>query len=78
MSRQEIFEALRAENIGANVHYIPVHLHPYYREHLGTGEGLCPVAEAAYQQIITLPLFPQMNEADVQDVVAAIRKLAGE
>ena len=77
MSRAEIFAALRAENIGVNVHYIPVHLHPYYREHLGTGPGLCPAAEAAYERLITLPIFPQMSDQDVEDVIRAVRKLAG-
>jgi perosamine synthetase len=77
MDRERIFAALRAENIGVNVHYIPVHLHPYYRDRLGTGPGLCPVAEAAYQQLVTLPLFPQMTGSDVGDVVAAIAKLGG-
>jgi perosamine synthetase len=76
MSRAEIFAALRAENIGVNVHYIPVHLHPYYRQHLGTAPGLCPVAEAAYERLVTLPVFPQMTEADVHDVVLACAKLA--
>jgi perosamine synthetase len=75
MSRGEIFNALRAENIGVNVHYIPVHLHPYYRQNLGTRPGMCPVAEAAYEKIITLPVFPAMTEGDVGDVIAAIRKL---
>jgi len=75
MSKAQLFNALRAENIGINVHYIPVHLHPYYREHLNTAPGLCPVAEAAYEQIITLPLFSAMTENDVNDVVAACRKL---
>ncbi len=74
-ARAEIYGKLRAENIGVNVHYIPVHLHPYYREHLGTGPGLCPVAEAAYERLITLPMFPQMTEEDVDDVVTAIRGL---
>lgn len=75
MTRAEVFQALRAENIGVNVHYIPVHYHPYYRERFGTGPGLCPVAEAAYERLITLPMFPAMHEADVHDVVHAIRKL---
>ena len=56
--RAEIFAALRAEGIGVNVHYIPVHLHPFYRQRFGTGRGECPVAEAAYERIITLPMFP--------------------
>jgi perosamine synthetase len=75
MSRAEIFAALRAENIGVNVHYIPVHFHPYYRQHLGMAAGLCPVAEAAYERIVTLPIFPQMSESDVADVVEAMHKL---
>jgi perosamine synthetase len=74
-NRATIFQALRAENIGVNVHYIPVHLHPFYKTHLGTGAGLCPVAEAAYERIITLPLFPRMTQNDVQDVIAAVRKV---
>jgi perosamine synthetase len=75
MSRAEIFNALRAENIGVNVHYIPVHLHPFYRKRFGTGPGLCPQAEAAYENLITLPIFPQMSAEDVDDVIAAVRKL---
>jgi perosamine synthetase len=75
-TRAEIYAALRAENIGVNVHYIPVHLHPYYRQRLGTGPGLCPVAEKAFERLITLPIFPRMSEADVQDVIDAITKLS--
>lgn len=75
MTRAEIYAALRAENIGVNVHYIPVHYHPYYREQFGTGEGLCPVAEAAYERLVTLPIFPQMSDDDAADVIAAVRKL---
>jgi perosamine synthetase len=75
-SRADVFKALRAENIGANVHYVPVHLHPYYRKRFGMGPGLCPVAEAAYEQILSLPMFPQMTETDLDDVVEACQKLA--
>jgi len=73
--RGQIFRALRAENIGVNVHYIPVHLHPYYRERFGHGEGECPVAEAAYERLISLPLFPSMTNGDVGDVVRAVSKV---
>lgn len=76
LAQAEILAKLRAAKIGANVHYRPPHLHPYYRRTLGTGEGLCPAAEAAYREIVTLPLFPAMTEADVGDVVEAIRGLA--
>lgn len=77
MDRTSIYQSLRAENIGVNVHYIPVHLHPYYQNHVGTSRGLCPVAEAAYESILTLPIFPAMTESDVFDVVNACRKLVG-
>jgi len=73
--RAFVFQALRAEGIGVNVHYIPVHLHPYYRNQFGTGAGLCPVAEAAYTRIISLPMFPLMTDDDVRDVVAAVDKV---
>ncbi len=76
--RAAIFSALRAEGIGVNIHYIPVHLHPFYRTEFGTGPGLCPVAEAAYEQILTLPVFPRMTDADVADVIAAVYKVLGQ
>jgi perosamine synthetase len=70
--RDEAFAALRDQGIGANVHYVPVHLHPYYRERLGTGPGLCAVAEAAYDEILSLPLFPAMDGSDVERVVDSL------
>lgn len=73
--RSALFRALRAENIGVNVHYMPVYLHPFYRERFGIGPGLCPRAEAAYEQILTLPLFAGMSDADADDVIAAVRKV---
>jgi perosamine synthetase len=75
VDRSTIFAALRAEGIGANVHYIPVHLHPYYRQHFDTGPGLCPVAEAAYARILSLPIFPAMTEKDTEDVIEAVKKV---
>lgn len=74
--RNTLFQALRAEGIGVNVHYIPVHLHPFYQERFDTKPGLCPVAESAYEQIVSLPMFPRMTEEDVQDVIVAIHKVA--
>src|SRR5271165_5314439 len=73
--RARIFRALRAENIGVNVHYIPVHLHPYYRDRFGYRGGEYPVAEAAYEQLISLPMFHGMTEEDVQDVITAVGKV---
>jgi perosamine synthetase len=75
VDRGEIFRALRAENIGVNVHYIPVHLHPYYRDQLGHSVGEFPVAEAAYERLISLPMFHGMTDADVDDVVRAVSKV---
>jgi perosamine synthetase len=73
--RAAVFAALRAENIGVNVHYIPVYWHPYYAE-LGYRRGLCPRAEDAYDRLVTLPLFPGMTDQDVADVIEAVRKVA--
>ncbi|OGR61034.1 MAG: UDP-4-amino-4,6-dideoxy-N-acetyl-beta-L-altrosamine transaminase [Elusimicrobia bacterium GWA2_69_24] len=72
--RRAIFAALRAEGIGVSVHYVPVYWHPYYQR-LGYPKGLCPVAERAYERLLTLPLFPSMEDRDVDDVVAAVVKV---
>ncbi len=60
-----------------NVHYVPVHLHPYYRDRFSFGPGLCPVAEAAYEKILSLPLYPSMEDRDADDVIAAVTKVLG-
>ncbi len=73
--RNMLFQALRAEGLGINVHYIPVHMHPYYQQQLSTKIGQCPMAEAAYEQIVSLPIFPLMTDADVQDVITAVAKV---
>jgi len=73
--RAQVFSALRAENIGVNVHYIPVHLHPYYRQQFGDRSGEFPVAEDAYARLVSLPMFHAMTEQDVADVTAAVSKV---
>ena len=73
IDRDRVFTRLRADGIGANVHYAPVYLHSYYAQ-LGYKPGLCPAAEAASRQIITLPMFPAMTEADVRRVVGALTR----
>jgi perosamine synthetase len=73
--RGEIFRALRAENLGVNVHYIPVHRHPYYRERFGYQGGEYPVAEDAYERLISLPMFHSMTDQDVDDVISAVSKV---
>jgi perosamine synthetase len=76
-SRDEIFQALRAEGIGVNVHYQPVHLHSFYRRRYGTGPGMFPVAEDNFERLLTLPMFPRLTDRDVQDVIAALDKVVG-
>jgi len=72
--RREVLAALRAEGIGAAVHYVPAYWHPYYQR-LGYPKGLCPVAERAFERLLTLPMFPAMADDDVDDVVAALAKV---
>lgn len=73
--RSLVFKALRAEGIGVNVHYIPVHMHPFYQRRFGTCQGMYPMAEKAYAEILSLPIFPKMNNSDIDDVVRAVRKV---
>ncbi|MFN3303982.1 MAG: UDP-4-amino-4,6-dideoxy-N-acetyl-beta-L-altrosamine transaminase [Roseateles sp.] len=72
--RRAVFEALRAQGIGVQVHYIPIHTQPYYRA-LGFRPGDFPAAEDYYARTISLPLFPAMTEADQDRVAAALREL---
>ncbi len=75
IGRKEFFEALAAENIHCNVHYIPVYYHPYY-EKLGYQKGLCPKAEELYDGMISLPLYYGMTHQDVEDVINGVTKIA--
>jgi len=75
VDRREIFEALRAENIGVNVHYMPVHLQPYYRNKYNYHQGDFPKAENYYLREITLPIFPMMSDKDIDDVIKAVKKV---
>lgn len=73
-TRAEFFNAMSAENVQCQVHYIPVYLSPYYQS-LGYQRGLCPKAERLYERIMSIPLYPMMTDDDVADVIAAVRKL---
>lgn len=73
-TRREIYDALAAENIYCNVHYIPVYYHPYY-ESLGYTRGQCPTAEYLYERVLSIPLYPMMTDQDVEDVITAIYKV---
>lgn len=74
-NKSEIFSSLRNAGIGVNVHYIPVHLHPYYKVNFGTSLGLCPVAESAYERILSIPIFPAMTDDDVKRVIVEVKKV---
>ncbi|MEJ8552891.1 UDP-4-amino-4,6-dideoxy-N-acetyl-beta-L-altrosamine transaminase [Tepidibacter sp. Z1-5] len=75
-TRNEIFNALKAENIGVNLHYIPVYYHPFYKN-LRYEKGICPHAESLYESIITLPLHYSMIDQDIFDVIEAVNKVLG-
>ncbi len=66
------YEELKARNIGASVHFIPVHIHPYYRDKYRYNPDDFPVAYRAYQRLVSLPLNLRMSDADVQDVIDAV------
>ena len=74
-TRAKFFLTLHKKGISVNVHYIPVHLHPFYREKFHTGPGLCPVAEIAYEQIVSLPMFPGMTNDDVETVISILSEI---
>ncbi len=75
IDRAQFIECLKAEGIGTSVHFIPLHRQPYYRDHFGLAPSDYPVADAAYQRLISLPLFIRMTESDVDDVVEAVRRI---
>ena len=75
IDRGQFIEALRGENVGTSVHFIPLHLHPFYQQRYGFKKGDFPVAEDAYEGIVSLPLYPRMTEGDVDDVVRAVKKV---
>jgi dTDP-4-amino-4,6-dideoxygalactose transaminase len=76
VDRSQFIEALRELNIGTSVHFIPLHLHPYYRDRYGFRPEDFPVAYREYQRLVTLPLYPRMSDADVDDVIEAVREVA--
>src|SRR5262249_48800825 len=75
LTRNQFIEALRQEGIGTSVHFIPLHLHPYYRNKFSYKPKSFPIASAVYERIISLPIYPKMTEADVESVIVAVRKV---
>lgn len=76
-ARGALFQAMRDAGIGVQVHYIPIYRHPYYRNVLGYPQDGCPRAETYYSRAISLPMFPGMDDSDVERVVATIRGALG-
>lgn len=74
IDRRQFFDALAAENVHCNVHYIPTYYFPYY-EKLGYRRGLCPNAEKLYEEIVSLPLYYGMSDEDTESVIEAVRKI---
>lgn len=73
-TRREFFDAMSAENVQCQIHYVPVYWFPYYQK-LGYKKGLCPVAEEVYKGIMSIPLYPRMTDRDVRDVIHAVTKV---
>ena len=73
-TRREFFDAMSAENVRCQIHYIPVYWFPYY-QHMGYEKGLCPRAEELYRGIMSIPLYPKMSDQDVDDVIHAVKKI---
>jgi len=76
IGRDEFIDELRRRNIGTSVHFIPLHLHPYYEQVWGYRPGGFPNAETAFANVVSLPLYPAMHDADVDDVVTAVTDVA--
>jgi dTDP-4-amino-4,6-dideoxygalactose transaminase len=75
ISRDNFIQAMFAENIAVNVHYIPIHYHPYYKKKFGYRPGSFPVAEKIFSRVVSLPIYPKMTDDEVMDVVNAVNKL---
>lgn len=75
--RNKVFIKMREQGIGVNVHYSPIHLHPFYREKFCTGPGLCPNAETVAETILSLPMFPGMTDKDISAVCKTIQSIIG-
>lgn len=75
IDRDKFIEALAKENIGTSVHFIPLHLQPYYQNAFGYKKGALPITEQVYEREVSLPIYPNMKESDVEDVIHAIERI---
>lgn len=73
-SRRQFFDAMSAENVQPQIHYVPVYWFPYYKR-LGYEKGLCPNAEEVYKEIMSIPLYPKLTDEDVESVISAVKKI---
>jgi dTDP-4-amino-4,6-dideoxygalactose transaminase len=75
IDRKDFIQSLKASKVGTSVHFIPLHLHPFYRDELGYQPSDLPQATAVFERILSLPIYPTMTDADVQHVIGAVRGL---
>ena len=78
IDRARFIDELRARGVACSVHWLPLHLHPYYRQTYGLGEGLFPVAEREWLRLISLPIFPDMREEELEHVCKTVEAVAAE
>ena len=75
LTRDEFIEGMYAAGIGCSVHYVPLHLHPYWRDRYGLAPEMFPHSQKAYERSVSIPLYTAMSDADVERVIAAVRGL---
>ena len=78
ISRNGFIEALKKSGVGASVHFIPLHLHPYYHSRFGFTPADFPVASEAFERIVSLPIYPRMTDADIRHVIESVRTIVAE
>ena len=78
INRDQMIDLLKQRNIGVAVHFIPLHLHPFYRDTYGYAPADFPNASAAFERIISLPIYPRLTDADIADVVTAVTDIIRE
>ena len=78
LDRAEVINRLKSAGIGTSVHWMPLHLHPYYREQLGCKPSDCPCAASIYPELISLPLYPDMKAEDVKTVCRSLKNILAQ
>jgi len=77
IDREEVISRMKREGIGTSVHWLPLHMHPYYRDMLGCQPSECPTAAAIYPELVSLPIYPDMTREDVQNVCRTLKEIIG-